>query len=88
LEVSRATIHEVLYESLRLSAYKIQLVQQLYPGDCIKRQLYAEEMLDRNDHGAGEATFCVSGKVHKHSVRSWGTENLHISDSLKVDVLL
>jgi hypothetical protein len=48
-------------------------------------------MLDRNDHDADEATFYVSGKVQEHSVRSWGTENLHIvrehiHDSPKVNV--
>jgi len=35
-------------------------------------------MLDRNDHGEDEATFYVSGKVHEHRARSWGTENVHI----------
>jgi len=48
-------------------------------------------MLDRNDQDEDEATFYVSGKVHEHSVRSWGTENVHvvrehIRDSLKFNV--
>jgi len=48
-------------------------------------------MVDRNDHDADEATFYVSGKVHEHIVRSWGTENVHIvrehiRDSPKVNI--
>jgi hypothetical protein len=75
-------------------------VQQLKPADGMARQHFAEEMLDRIDLDVDflkkimftdEATFHVSGKVHGHNVRIWGTENPHvvrehIRDSPKVNV--
>jgi hypothetical protein len=39
----------MLHKRLRLCAYKVQLVEQLKPGDGIARQHFAEEMLDRID---------------------------------------
>jgi hypothetical protein len=53
-------------------------VQQLKPGDGIARQHFAEEMLVLIDLDVDflkktmftdEATFHVSGKVHRHNVR-------------------
>jgi hypothetical protein len=74
-------------------------VQQLKPGDGMAREYFAEEMLGRIDLDVDflktimftdEATFHVSGKVHRHNVRIWGTENPHvrehIRDSPKINV--
>jgi hypothetical protein len=86
LGVPGTIIHKVLHKRLRLNVYKVQLVQQLKPGDSIKCRCFAEEMLDRTDHYADfikkimfsdEATFHVSGKVHRQSVRIWRTK-IHI----------
>jgi hypothetical protein len=62
-------------------------VQQLKPGDSMKRQCCVEEMHDRTDHDADfikkfmffdEAKFHGSGKVHRHHVKIWRTENPHV----------
>jgi hypothetical protein len=66
----------------------------------MERQHFAEEILDHIDLEVDflkkimfthEATFHVSGKVHRHNVRIWDTENPHvvrehIRDSPKVNV--
>jgi hypothetical protein len=49
LLVPCSMIHKVLHKRLRLCAYKVQLVQQLKPGDGMARQHFAEEILDRID---------------------------------------
>jgi len=77
----------LLHKRLRLRAYKFQPVQQLKPSDSMKRQCCVEEMLDCTDHDSDfmkkkiiffdEAKFHVPGKVHRHNVKIWRTENPH-----------
>jgi hypothetical protein len=67
----------------------------------MKHQCCVEEMLDRTDRDADfmkkkimfsdEAKFHVSGKVHRHNVKIWRTENphtvrQHICESPKIKV--
>jgi hypothetical protein len=92
LLLARSTINKVLHKRLRLCAYKIQLVKQLKSADGVARQHFAEEMFDRIDLDVDffekimfrdEATFHVSGKVHRHNVRIWGTENPHVREHIR-----
>ena len=84
LAIPRSTVHKVLHKRLRLHAYKLQIVQALKPDDRPRRAAFAEEILQRIDDDNGylnsvcfsdEATFHVSGKVNKHTIRIWGSQN-------------
>ena len=84
LAIPRSTVHKVLHKRLRLHAYKLQTVQALKPDDRPRRAAFAEEILQRIDDDNGylnsvcfsdEATFHVSGKVNKHNIRIWGSQN-------------
>ena len=84
LAIPRSTVHKVLHKRLRLHAYKLQIVQALKPDDRPRRAAFAEEILQRIDDDNGylnsvcfsdEATFHVSGKVNKHNIRIWGSQN-------------
>lgn len=100
LGMKRSTVHKVLHRRLKLYAYKVQIVQEIKPDDRPKRQEFAITMLDRVAEDetflscvmfSDEATFHVSGKVNRHNVRIWGTENPHafiehVRDSPKVTV--
>ena len=63
---------------------QIQIVQALKPDDCPGRATFAEEILQRiNDDNdylkcvvfSDEASFHISGKVNKHNVRIWESQN-------------
>jgi hypothetical protein len=82
-----------------MKPYKLQLVQALKPEDLAVRYEFCREILARienNDLSArfissDKATFHINGKVNRHNVRFWVTENPHIileheRDSLKVNV--
>ena len=84
LAVPRSTVYKVLHKQFRLHAYKLQMVQALKPDDNPRRAAFAEEILPRIDDDndylnkvffSDEATFHVSGKVNKHNIRIWGSEN-------------
>ena len=84
LAIPRSTVHKVLHKRLRLHAYKLQIVQALKPDDRPRRAAFAEKILQRigDDNGylnsvcfSDEATFHVSGKVNKHNIRIWGSQN-------------
>jgi hypothetical protein len=62
LLLPRSTIHKVLHKRLRLCAYKVQIVQQLKPGDGMERQHFAEEMLDHIDL---DVDFLEKNRVHR-----------------------
>jgi hypothetical protein len=75
-------------------------VQALEPNDRPQRQQFAIEMLDRIDQNpnylsyvmfSDEATFHTCGKVNRHNIRIWGSENPHsvrehVRDGTKVNV--
>jgi len=86
LQLPRSTVHKVLHKNLRLYAYTLQLLQAFEPNDKPKRREFAEEMLGRISEDeaflkrvcfSDEATFHVSGKLHRHNVRIWGSEHPH-----------
>ena len=94
LELPRSTAHEVLHKNLRLYAYKVQMLQALQPNDMTRRKEFAKNMLQRISEDeaflkrvcfSDEATFHVSGKLNKHNVRIWGSENPHASRELQRD---
>jgi hypothetical protein len=83
-----------------MKLYKLQLVQDLKPEDLAIQYEFCREILTRveneNDLPARfifseEVTFHINGKVNRHNVRVWGTENPHVTleherDSPKVNV--
>ena len=92
LELPRLTLHKVLHKNLRLYAYKVQMLQALQPNDMPRRKEIAVNMLQRNSEDeaflkrvcfSDEATFHASGKLNKHNVRIWGSENPHASRELQ-----
>ena len=100
LGVPQSTIVKILHKRLQFHAYKVQIVQALQPNDRPQRAAFAEEILDRIDKSndylqhvafSDEATFHVTGKVNRHNLRIWGSENPHTviehhRDSAKVNV--
>ena len=86
LQVPQRTIVDILHKRLQFRAYKLQIVQVLQPNDRPQRAAFAEEMLDRIEADnrylqcvvfSDEVTFHLSGKVNRHNVRIWGSENPH-----------
>ena len=84
LAIPGSTAHKVLHKRLRLHAYKLQIVQALKPDGHPRRAAFAEEILQRIDDDndylnivdfSDKATFYISGKVNKHNIRIWGSEN-------------
>lgn len=100
LGIPQSTVNKILNKKLRLHAYKVQILHHLQPDDCPRRAAFATEILQRieNDNEylqrvcfSDEATFHTSGKVNRHNVRIWGSENPNftreeIRDSPKVNV--
>ena len=100
LQVPQRTVVDILHKRLQFRAYKLQILQALHPNDRPQRTAFAEEILERIDADndylqyvafSDEATFHVSGKVNRHNVRIWGSENPHAviehqRDSDKVNV--
>jgi len=74
LQIPRSTIHKVLHRKLRLTAYKVQLLQALKPEDKPQRKEFAVLMLDRLDLDTGflkrvcftdESMFHISGLLNR-----------------------
>ena len=98
--VSVGTVHRIVRKQLKFYPYKIQMVHALKQADYQKRQQFALTLLARIEEDpeylntvffSDEATFHISGRVHRHNVRIWGEENPHVSqeherDSPKVNV--
>ena len=70
------------------------MLQALQPNDMTRRKEFAKNMLQRISEDeaflkrvcfSDEATFHVSGKLNKHNVRIWGSENPHASRELQRD---
>jgi hypothetical protein len=100
LQLPQITVSKILRKRLLMKPYKLQLVQALKPEDLAVRYEFCREILARieNDNDlparfifSDEATFHIKGKVNRHDVRVWGTENPHVTleherDSPKVNV--
>ena len=70
------------------------MLQALQPNDMQRRKEFAVNMLQRISEDeaflkrvcfSDEATFHVSGKLNKHNVRIWGSENPHATRELQRD---
>jgi hypothetical protein len=98
--VSHSTVRRVLCKRLALTPYKFQLLQKSQPGDRQLRLNFCVDMPNRLEEDnslldtivfSDEATFHVSGKVSRHNVVIWGSENPrqileHQRDSPKCNV--
>jgi hypothetical protein len=87
LRIPHSTVVKILHKRLRLCAYKMQLVQALEPDDRPRRAAFATEILQRIDDNdyltrvcfSDEPNFHTSGKVNRHNVRIWGSENPRVT---------
>lgn len=100
LQVPQSTVSKILRKKLRFIPYKLQLVQQLLPQDNETRFQFCcalQALMEDDPHllskiiFSDEATFHVNGKVNRHNVRIWGSQNPHAvlqveRDSPKVNV--
>ena len=99
LNIPQQTVWKILRKRLKMKPYRLQLLQAITPEDKVKRLEFCIQLQQRlEDDGfdgrlvfSDEATFFTNGKVNKHNVRIWGTENprvveQHIRDSPKVSV--
>ena len=100
LPVSYGSVQKSVRKYLKMYPYKIQVLQLLKEGDYEKRLEFADTMVARINQNpryletvcfSDEATFHVSGRVHRHNVRIWGKTNPHVfreheRDSPKVNV--
>ena len=82
LELPRSTVHKVLHKNLRLYACKVQMLQGLQPNDMPRRKEFVVSMLQQISEDeaflkrvcfSDQATFHVSEKLNKHTVRIWGS---------------
>jgi hypothetical protein len=75
----------MVWKVLCFKPYKMRLVQALTPADKVKRSEFCEEIqLKMEEDGSvkrlifcEEATFHISGKMDRHNVHIWGTEQPH-----------
>lgn len=86
LGLSRRTMGRILFSDLKLHPYKLQIIQQLQPGDANNRINFAQmflakceenEMFLNNVWMSDEAHFHLSGYVNKQNFRYWAAENPH-----------
>lgn len=84
LQLSRRTLQRILHTDLHLYPYKIQLVQQLHPGDKQLRLEYSRALLNIAENDvefhcklmmSDEAHFHLNGFVNKQNCRFWGSNN-------------
>jgi hypothetical protein len=100
LELPETTVHRVLKKHLRFTGCKLQLLHAIRLGDIRKRRDFAADMLSAIDNDelflerivfSDEATFHISGHIHRHNIRIWGHEHPHAiveheRDSPKINV--
>jgi len=97
--MSQSSFWRILRKRLRVKGYRVQLLQALNPQDHNLRSRFCLDFQQRlREDGfaeklvfSDEVTFHVCGKVNRHNVRIWGTENPHVTieyvrDSPKVNV--
>jgi hypothetical protein len=87
LQLPQTTFSKILRKRVLMKPYKLKLAQALKPEDLAVRHEFCREILARikNDDlsarftSSDEATFHINGKVNRHNVRVWGTENPHVT---------
>jgi hypothetical protein len=85
LLVLQSSVWSILRNRFRVKGYRLQLLQALNPQDhnltlhfCVRfQQRLEDDGFAEKLFFSDEATFHVCGKVNRHNVRIWGTENLH-----------
>ena len=83
LGIPQQTVWKILRRRLEFKPYRVQLLQHLTPDDNDRRLDFCSRMLEALEDGdvadkvifSDEATFHLTGKVNRHNVRFWGTEN-------------
>jgi hypothetical protein len=79
----KMTVWKELHKRLCFKPYKLRLVLVVTPVDRVKRPEFCEEMrlkievdgfVERLIFSDEATTFHFSGKVNRHIVRIWGTE--------------
>lgn len=94
------TVYKILRNRLKLKAYRYSLVQCLQESDFALRAGFASLMLEKLSSDpnflhrivfSDEAAFHICGKVNRHNMRIWGSENPrktieHQRDSPKIIV--
>jgi hypothetical protein len=85
-DISHMTVWEVLHKRLSFWPYKFQLLQELKPNDQPHRRNFCTDMLNclKQDNLfldkivlSDEATFHLSGKVNRHNLIIWKSQNPH-----------
>ena len=86
LGISLGSAHTAVRKMLKFYPYRMQVFQELIPGDNAKRVNYFRwfKNLIRGNIGildqvcfTVEAWFHLSGYVHSYNYRTWKTENPH-----------
>ena len=83
LGIPRPTMWRILRKRLRLKPYRLMLLQKSEPDDHHRRMTFCAELQALMEEGglferlifSDECTFHLCGKVNRHNVRIWGTEN-------------
>jgi hypothetical protein len=85
-DVSHMTVWRVLRKRMSFRPYKFQPLQELEPNDRPHRRNFCTNMLNRLEEDnlfldkivfSDEATFHLSGKVNRHNLIIWGSQNPH-----------
>lgn len=82
LNISRTSVFRLMHSELGLKSYKIEIHQKLFDEDFDRRVESAESILPYLQDPSlnnliffsDEATFHISGHVHKQNCRIWSTE--------------
>ena len=93
------TVWQIVRKRLAMKPYKLQVAQAITAADKQKHKQFCVDMQEKLEEDefngrlvfSDEATFHLNGKVNRHNVRIWGTENSHATieherDSSKVNV--
>lgn len=84
--IPQCSIYDVLVNRLYMFLYKLQVAQKLEDRSCKARAEFAQWCLRHIQKDASllnkiiysdECVFHVDGRLNKHNVRIWGTENPH-----------
>jgi hypothetical protein len=83
-DISHMTVWRVLRMRLSFQLYKFQLLQELKPNDWPHQRNFCTDMLNcLKEYDlfldkiflSDEATFHLSGKVNRHNLITWGSQN-------------
>ncbi|CAF5023232.1 unnamed protein product, partial [Rotaria sp. Silwood1] len=93
VNLPKSTVHLAMRNVLGYKPYKMHLTQQLDDEDKNVRVVMAETLLpildDENNDGliffSDEATFHISGMVHKHNCRIWARDNPHVTTKVAMN---